>query len=147
MKIKVYVLSRTEEVRDSDEGRRILEGTYATHEEAEAERQKLIKMFAHRPSLLIDTEIEEFEVEVPLFVVARMDADCRELSVSLHTERDKAVGELKANASDDARDGSLVERCEVDGDEKLTTAISEATDGVKPEFLSGNYIDHELYEY
>lgn len=147
MKIKVYVLSRTEDVRDSDEGRRILEGAYATMEEAEEERQKLIKQFAHRPSKLADTEIEEFDVEVPLFVVARMDADCRELSVTLHTERDKAIGELKAQATDDARDGSLVERCEVDGDEKPMTAISEATDGVKLEFFSGNYIEHELYEY
>ena len=147
MKIKVYVLSRTEEVRDSDEGRRIIEGTYATMEEAEDERQKLIKKLAHRPSKLTDTEIEEFEVDVPLFVVARMDADCRELSVTLHTERGKALGELKANANDDARDGSLVERCEVDGDEKPTTAITEATDGVKLEFLSGNYIEHELFEY
>ena len=147
MKIKVYVLSRTEEVRDSDEGRRILEGAYATHDEAEAERQKLIKQFEHRPSLLTDTEIEEFEVEVPLFVVARMDADNRELGVSLHTDHAAAVGELKAKASDDARDGSLVEWCEVDGDEQPTTAISEATDGVKLEFMSGNYIDHELYEY
>ena len=142
MKIKVYVLSRTEE-----EGRRILEGAYATHEEAEAERQKLIKQFERRPRLLVDTEIEEFEVEVPLFAVARMDADNRELSVKLHADRAAAVGELKANATDDARDGSLVEWCEVDGDEQPTTAISEATDGVKLEFMSGNYIDHELYEY
>ena len=147
MKIKVYVLSRTEEVRDSDEGRRILEGTYATHEEAEAERQKLIKQFEHRPSLLIDTEIEEFEVDVPLFAVARMDADCRELSVTLHTERSKAIGELQTCASEDAGDGSLVERCEVDGDEKPTTAIDTATDGVRLEFLSGNFVETELFEY
>lgn len=58
--MKVYVLTRTD---NFGEPRRIVEGVFKSRERAEAERQKMLKMYNAPSKLCTDTEIDERELE------------------------------------------------------------------------------------
>ncbi|MCQ2975075.1 MAG: hypothetical protein MJ211_09755 [Bacteroidales bacterium] len=57
--MKIYILTRTD---DFGTPRRMIEGVFKTRENAEKERQNILKMYGAPSKLCIDTEIEEKEL-------------------------------------------------------------------------------------
>ena len=141
MKVEISVLTRTE-----GNGRRIIEGVYADKKKAEAERQALIKMFGSRPDLLADTEIDTREVDVPVFVIGKMDADARELAVDAFATESAVTAELRKEVTAHFGDGSRVVDGWVDGveqscaDSEFATAMQSAKCEVAGELSDGDYV-------
>lgn len=145
MKVEISVLTRTE-----GNGRRIIEGVYADKKKAEADRQDLIKRFASRPDLLADTEIDTREVDVPVFVIGKMDADARELAVDAFATESAVTDELRKEVTAHFGDGSRVVDGWVDGvmqscaggsaDSEFATAMQSAKCEVAGELSDGDYV-------
>lgn len=145
MKVEISVLTRTE-----GSGRRIIEGIYADKKKAEADRQDLIKRFASRPDLLADTEIDTREVDVPVFVIGKMDADARELAVDAFATESAVTAELRKEVTAHFGDGSRVVDGWVDGvmqscaggraDSEFATAMQSAKCEVAGELSDGDYV-------